>query len=199
MAEDTRVTLKLVSSYQLHAMVLNYHQHSQETKKSEILELLEMGKNIALVADAGTPGISDPGNELISYLLERDSSLHIVPIPGVSAITTALSISGLNSNKFLFLGFLPKKGRSKLFSWIKERKITFAFYESPFRIIKTLDNLAEVFGKGIKVVVARELTKVYETVYRGSVLEVKEKMLKDKVKGEMVVICEAFPSKENRI
>ena len=195
LAEDTRVTSKLANNYQLSASIFSYHQHSSESKKAEILGLLVMGKNVALVTDAGTPGVSDPGNELISYLLERDSNLQIVPVPGPSAITTALSISGLPCNKFLFLGFLPKKGRTKLFSWIKEGKITFAFYESPFRILKTLDLISSEFGEEVKVVVARELTKVFESIYRGKPNEVKEKLLAGKVKGEMVVICEASPSK----
>ena len=189
LAEDTRVTKKLLMHYDIQIPVLSYQQHSQEQKKNEILRLLVEGKNLALVSDAGTPGISDPGNELIDFLLEKEPDIKIIPIPGPSALVTALSISGFRADKFVFLGFLPKKKRSKLFSWLKEGKYTFCFYESPKRILKTLEMLKEEFGNR-KVFVARELTKLHESLYRGEASVVIEKLQKDPVKGEIVVVVE---------
>ena len=189
LAEDTRVTKKLLMHYDIQASVLSYHQHTQEQKKNEILRLLIEGKNLALVTDAGTPGISDPGNELIAFLLEKEPDIKIVPIPGASALVTALSVSGFRADKFVFLGFLPKKRRSKLIAWLKEGKDTFCFYESPKRILKTLEMLKEEFGNR-NVFVARELTKLHESLYRGNISEVIEKLQKDPVKGEIVVVVE---------
>ena len=196
LAEDTRVTEKLLtflnSKFQItNYKLISYHQHSGEEKKFEILNYLLEGKNLALVSDAGTPGISDPGNELVDFILERSGGeIPIVPIPGPAAITTALSASGFRANKFVFIGFLPKKKRTKLFKWLAEGEITFAFYESPNRILKTLDILAEFFGQDRRIFIARELTKMYETLYRGTISEVKARLEKEKVRGEMVVVVE---------
>ena len=189
-AEDTRVTKKLLTHYDIDKHTMSYYQHSSEKKKMEILSHLINGKSIALVTDAGTPGISDPGNELIDYLLEMDKDINIVTIPGVSAITAALSVCGFKTNKFVFIGFLPKKKRSKLFKWLIEGKITFAFYESPKRILKSLDVLEEHVGPETRICVARELTKIHESLYRGKINTVKEKLLKDAIKGEIVVVVE---------
>src|SRR3990167_2936950 len=190
LAEDTRVTKKLLSSlnakWQMkNAKLVSYHQHSGEEKKLEILKFLLDGKNIALVSDAGTPGISDPGNELIDYLLSYKPDLKIIPIPGASDITAALSVSGFRADKFLFIGFLPKKKKEKLFKWLKEGKITFAFYESPHRILKTLETLEGAFGSYTRVFIARELTKLYETLYLGKIKDVIASLKKEKVKGEL--------------
>ena len=198
-AEDTRVTSKLTTHFQIPTPIKSYHQHSSEEKKLEILQRLQKGENIALVCDAGTPGISDPGNELIDFLLEGDQNIKIIPIPGASAITSALSVSGFRADKFLFLGFLPKKKRKKLFEWIKEgspstssgRGITLAFYESPYRILKTLSVLEENFRSDRRIFIARELTKLHETLYRGTIKEVREVLGKEKVRGEIVVIVES--------
>ncbi len=190
LAEDTRVTSKLLSHYDVDTHTLSYHQHSSEKKKESILNQLVNGQNLALVTDAGTPGISDPGNELINYLLEKDARINIVPIPGASAVTTALSVSGFKTNKFVFIGFLPKKKRKKLLNWLKESKVTFAFYESPKRITKTLGVLMEYFGEEKRVLVARELTKLYESLYRGKISDVIEEMSSKTIKGEIVVIVE---------
>ncbi len=182
LAEDTRVTKKLLMHYDIVTPFLSYHQHSNEKKKLQILLELIKGKNIALVSDAGTPGISDPGNELIAFLVEKEPRIKVVPIPGPSAIVASLSVSGMKVNKFVFLGFLPKKKRTKIFNWLKKGKISFAFYESPKRILKTLDVLTEHFGNR-KVFVARELTKLHETLYRGTVSQVQAQLEKDKLKG----------------
>ena len=178
-AEDTRVSSKLLTHYDIDTHILSYHQHSSEEKKYEILKLLLDGKNLALITDAGTPGISDPGNELIDF----------IPIPGASAITSALSVSGFKTEKFVFIGFLPKKKRTKLFNWLKSEEITFAFYESPKRIVKSLSILEENFGSDTRIFVARELTKMFEMLYTGTIEEVKE-MIKEGVKGEIVVVVE---------
>lgn len=204
LAEDTRVTKKLfdfIFSYQspitnhqspTKPMVLSYHQHSSESKKLQILQNLIEGRNIALVTDAGTPGISDPGNELIDYLLRKEPGIKVVPIPGASAITAALSVSGMRCDKFIFLGFLPKKkGKlAKLIDRIDTLKMTFAFYESPHRIVKTLEYLSEILGEDRRILVARELTKMHESLYGGNVDEVLKKIKKDVVKGEIVVVVE---------
>jgi 16S rRNA (cytidine1402-2'-O)-methyltransferase len=190
LAEDTRITKRLLNHYDIDTPTLSYHQHSGINKKMRIASDIIAGKNIALVTDAGTPGISDPGNELISFLVEKVPNIKVVPIPGPSAITASLSVCGLNINKFVFLGFLPKKKRSKLFKWIKEGRIAFAFYESPKRILKTLDVLEDQFGTNTRVFIARELTKIHETVYRGTIREVKEKLKEENIKGEMVVVVE---------
>ncbi|KKQ74581.1 MAG: Ribosomal RNA small subunit methyltransferase I [Candidatus Woesebacteria bacterium GW2011_GWB1_38_5] len=199
LCEDTRVTGKLLSSlnskFQIHnSKLLSYHQHSSDSRKLEILQILQSGKNVALVTDAGTPGISDPGNELISYLLSLVPDLKVVPIPGPSAITTALSVSGFNVNKYVFLGFMPKKKKEKLFNWLKEGKISFAYYDSPHRVIKNLREIPEKFGEEIEVFVARELTKIHETLYRGSIMEVIAKMENGVTKGEFVVVINFFPA-----
>ena len=120
LAEDTRVTGILLKHYDIDKPILSYHQHSDEGKKLQILAELVSGKNLALVSDAGTPGISDPGNELIDYLLEKEPNIKVVPIPGPAAITAAFSASGFKANKFVFIGFLPKKKRTKLFKWLAE-------------------------------------------------------------------------------
>ena len=192
LAEDTRVSLKLLKHYEIVRPTLSYHQKSGTARKEEILHLLMSGKNLALVTDAGTPGVSDPGNELIAFLSENLPDLEIVPVPGASALTSVLSVSGFNVNKFVFLGFLPKKKRSKLFSWLKAGKISFVFYESPNRILKSLKILSHEFGFDTKVVVARELTKVYETIYRGTLKSVYEEIAAHKVRGEVTVVVELF-------
>ena len=192
LAEDTRVTKKLLIRYDTDKSIMSYHQHSSDEKKLQILSELLNGKNIALVSDAGTPGISDPGNELIDFVLERSDRISIIPIPGASAITTALSVCGFRADKFIFLGFLPKKKKNKLYEWLKDTRMTFAFYESPFRLLKTLGEVSERLGSDRRVFIARELTKVHETLYRGKIDEVIERLSGEKIKGEIVIIVEGY-------
>jgi len=162
LCEDTRTTKKLLTRYQVSRPTISYHQHSRLTKIKYILEQLKKGKDLALVSEAGTPGISDPGAKLISYLIEQLPDLKIVPIPGPSALITALSASGLSADKFIFLGFPPaKKKRKRFFEEVVQAKYTIVFYESPHRIIKTLIQLNGVLTKVRKVVVFRELTKKF--------------------------------------
>jgi len=196
LAEDTRVTKKLLDHYQIKTPTLSYHQHSRLQRIDYIIDLLRKGKNLALVSDAGTPGISDPGNKLLRKVVEstagQSEQIKIVPIPGPSAVTAAASISTFPMDKFLFLGFPPtKKKRKKFFAEVVNSKYPVIFYESPYRIVKSLQELelaAEAFNLEPQIVVCRELTKKFETIYRGKIEEVKEKIKKDKIKGEFVVI-----------
>ncbi len=196
LCEDTRVTRKLLLRYDIKTPVLSYHQHSQLKKVNYIADLLEKGKNLALVSDSGTPGISDPGNKLIDFLVKKDINLTIIPIPGCSALITAACISGFPMNRFTFLGFPPhKKKRNKffeeLFCQLADLKHPIVFYESPHRIIKTLEevsNKSQKFNLNPQVIVCRELTKKFETIYRGTINEVIKKIKDDKIKGEFTVI-----------
>ncbi len=186
LCEDTRVTKKLLDHYGIKALTLSYHQHSRLKRIEYIIQLLKQGKNLALVSDAGTPGISDPGNQLIARLSQLD--IQIIPIPGPSAVTAAASIAGLAMDKFLFMGFPPvKKKRKRFFEEVVSSKHSVIFYESPYRIIKSLTELRTIDNK-LSVVVCREITKKFETIYRGTVEEVLEKLEKSEIKGEFVVI-----------
>jgi len=194
LCEDTRVTGKLRSRYEIETPTMSYHSQSKLAKVETILEMIKEGKTLALVSDAGTPTISDPGSFLVATIREHFPELHIVSIPGPSAVAGALSISGLPASDFLFLGFLPhKKGRETLFAEIVESKRTVVFYESPHRILKTLESLASKLEKGRRVVIARELTKVFEQTVSGTALEVLAYFTDtpDKVKGEFVVMVGA--------
>lgn len=206
LCEDTRVTKKLFSRHAISTRVLSYHAHSKISRVNDIMSLLKEGKNVALVSDAGTPGISDPGAELVSIIRREmaedlaNGSLKIESIPGASALTGALSIAGVPCADFVFFGFLPhKKGRETLFKEIAASTRTCIFYESPHRIMKTLGSLAthlsnEVVSisdvKAKRVTVCRELTKIFEEVVGGTPQEVLNYFTehKDKVRGEFVVI-----------
>ena len=190
LTEDTRKSSILLKHYDIFVPTLSYHQHSGEVKKLEILNMLINGKNLSLITDAGTPGISDPGNELIDFLLSYKPDIKIIPIPGASALSTTLSVCGFDVNKFVFLGFLPKKKRNKLFDWLKEGKISFAYYDSPNRILRNLEMIEHVFGSHLRVFVARELTKIHETLYRGRIREVHSVLEVEKIRGECVVVVE---------
>ncbi len=191
LCEDTRVTKKLLNRYEIEKPLLSYHHHSKISRVEKIIEHLENGKNLALVSDAGTPGVSDPGNELISQLNKIQPSLSIVPIPGPSALTCLASVAGINMSKFSFLGFPPhKKGRETFFRGAAESKYPIIYFESPHRVLKNLELLAK-FKPDAKLIVGRELTKMFEEVVRGGVEEVLEyyKNNGDKVKGEFVIIA----------
>lgn len=185
--EDTRVTKRLLDRYEIHKPTISYHQHSSAVKAQRIITELESGKDVALVSDAGTPGISDPGNQLVALAAEKN--IKVVPVPGPTAVTTALSVAGLPTDNFVFLGFLPhKKGRQTLFKEIQAEKRTVVFYESPHRIVKTLQALADFLDNTRQVLVCRELTKVYEEIFRGNIEEAKEHFNQPVIKGEFVVI-----------
>jgi len=183
--EDTRHTLGLLNHFHIRKPLVSYHQHSGVAKIDKILDILDEEKNVALVSDAGTPGISDPGEALIRAAIEH--KIEIEPIPGVSAAICALSISGLSTSEFIFIGFLHhKKGRQTKLKEIAEEKRTIVLYESPYRIKKLLSELLKYTGDR-NVCIARELTKKFEEVYRGKISEV---LLQIKEKGEFVVILE---------
>lgn len=190
--EDTRVSLKLLQAYDIKTKTISYHQHSTPAKIGILLDKLKEAGELAIITDAGTPGISDPGNYFVSEAVKRfGSELEVIAIPGPSAIIAALSISGLPTDKFLFLGFLPhKKGRETIFKRILENEETVVFYESTHRIMKTLEKLAEILPEDRRVVVCRELTKKFESVYRGSAKEALEALKNSITKGEFVVIVE---------
>ena len=205
LCEDTRMTKRLLDKHSISKPTLSYHAHSKISRVEDVIAKLKEGKNISLVSDAGTPGISDPGSELVRIVRTemvaelKSGELKIEAIPGPSALTSALSIAGVPCADFTFLGFLPhKKGRETLFKEIAASERTMVFYESPHRILKTLESLVEHLASAVhgeiesqkKVTVCRELTKIYEEVVAGSAIEVKKYFEdnKEKVKGEFVVI-----------
>ncbi len=193
LCEDTRTTRVLLSRYEISQPVMSYHAQSSLSKIDDVIALLHEGKNIALVSDAGTPAISDPGSLLIAQVREKlGDKVMISPIPGPSALISALSVSGLTGGSFCFYGFLPhKKGRETIFKTIAESSMISAFYESPHRIKKTLDSLVEHIPER-KVIIARELTKMFEQVISGTPSELVDyfKTHPDKVRGEFVVLVE---------
>lgn len=193
LCEDTRTTKKLLEHYQIKKPLLSYHQHSKLQKTDYIIRLLREDKNLALVSDAGTPGISDPGNKLINAIAKIPGfAAKTVPIPGASALLAAASISGIPMDKFLFLGFPPaKKKRKKFFEEAANSKYPVIFYESPHRIIKTLKELSFFAGDSAEIMVCRELTKKFETIYRGRIEEVIGKIGKDKIRGEFTVVVKS--------
>ncbi len=191
LCEDTRVAGKLLAKYEIKKPLVSYHAQSGAMKVEKIIALLGEGKNLALVSDAGTPTISDPGSLLVSQVREHfGDTVSLVPIPGPSASVAALSVSGLPASEFLFLGFLPhKKGRETLFKEIAASERTVVFYESPHRIIKTLESL-EKHAPGKTIVIAREITKIHEEIIRGSAQELQKyfETQKEKHRGEFVVM-----------
>lgn len=188
LCEDTRVTGKLLSTYDISKKMVILNDFNEEQLIGKVVGELQNGANIALVSDAGTPLVSDPGFKLIREITSKNIKIEV--LPGASAMTVALVMSGLPTDKFLFLGFLPKKNgkREKLLQETKEAilivKATVIIYESPFRILKTLDQIKSVFGD-IDVSVCRELTKIHEEVLRGKISEI---TLKVKTKGEFVIV-----------
>ena len=185
LCEDTRVTQKLLNHYEIKTKTLSYHAHSGKLKENKVLDRLNEGNTLALVTDAGTPGISDPGNKLVKIVIENNHQVEAVP--GVSALATLISVAGIYLDKFLFLGFLPhKKGRATLLNEINESKIPVILYESVHRINKLLDSL----DQDRYIILGRELTEKFKTIYRGKVSEVIIKLNEDKVKGEFVVIID---------
>ena len=192
--EDTRVTKKLLSRFDIHTPTLAFHAHSGEKGFEKILEFLGNGKHVALVSDAGTPGLSDPGLELISVVRERLPNIAIETIPGPSALAAAIAIAGLKAPSFTFYGFLPhKKGRETLLKEIAQSERASVFYESPHRIMKTLESLAALLPEERRIGAFRELTKVHEEAVIGSAKEVLKRFADnpDTQRGEFVLIIES--------
>jgi 16S rRNA (cytidine1402-2'-O)-methyltransferase len=193
-AEDTRKTGLLLKHYQIKNKITSYHDFNKEKKTTFLINELKSGKDIALVSDAGTPGISDPCYFLVKNAVKN--GIKIVPVPGSSALLSALVVSGLPTDRFIFEGFLPQK-KSKRIKRLKEllsEKRTLIFFESPYRLIQTLENLEETF-ESRKIVVARELTKKFEEIIRGNITEVKSYFKKKKVKGEIVIVVQGQAEK----
>lgn len=191
--EDTRTTKKLLSHYDIHTPLTSFHAHSGKKGFAKILSLLGEGKHVALVCDAGTPGISDPGLELVSIVREQLPEVKIEAIPGPSALAAALSIAGLRAASFTFYGFLPlKKGRETLFKEIAASERASVLYESPHRIVKALESLKKFLPAGRRIGVYRELTKMHEEALVGSPDELLQTLRVDSnhQRGEFVVIME---------
>ena len=187
--EDTRQTQKLLSHYGIQTRTVSYHEHNEMTKAAELVVDLESGAKIALVTDAGMPGISDPGFRLIALAIRHH--VPVVPIPGASAFLAALVASGLPTDSFRFSGFLPAKAgqRRKLFESVRESPRTQVFYEAPHRVLETLADVVEVLGSDRHVVVAREVTKIHEEFLRGRAVEVLEQLKgRGDVKGEITLL-----------
>ena len=190
LCEDTRVTANLLAKYDIKKPLMSFHAQSKLSKVDQILEKLKNGEMLALVTDAGTPAISDPGSLLVSKIRQSLPDIKIVAIPGPSALTSALSVSGLPASEFLFLGFLPhKKGRETAFKEVAASDRTAVFYESPHRIEKAIASL-EKFAPKKKAVIAREISKIYEEVVSGTPAELAAFFAAhpDKVRGEFVVM-----------
>ena len=186
-AEDTRHTLKLLNHYEISKPLISYHRHNEEVKSENLINKLLEGNNIAIVTDAGTPGISDPGEEVVKEAIKNN--IEVIPIPGACALVNALIASGLNTKEFLFLGFLPlnKKNRDNALNKIKKSKSTVILYEAPHKLIKTLQDLLKNVGD-INCVLAKEITKIHEEFIRGNISNLLEQI--QEPKGEYVILLD---------
>ena len=187
-AEDTRHTLKLLNHLEISKPLISYHRHNEDVKSDLLIEKLQDGKNIALVSDAGTPGICDPGEEIIKKCIELN--INIVPIPGACAMINSLICSGIDTKEFSFLGFLPlnKKLRKKKLEEIEKSNKTMIIYEAPHKIETTLKDLKQVLNNERKITLAREITKIHEEFIRGNIDDLIQKA--EEIKGEIVLIIE---------
>lgn len=193
-AEDTRHTLKLLNHLKISKPMISCHRHNENEKSNKIIEKLKEGKNIAIVSDAGTPGISDPGEEVVKEAIKEN--IQIIPIPGACAAINALIVSGIDTKEFYFLGFLPlnKKLRKEKLNEIKNINKTIILYEAPHKILNTINDLENIL-ENRQVVFAREITKIHEEFIRGTIKEIKEKI--ENPKGEFVIIIEGNKNVEN--
>jgi len=186
LAEDTRTSAPLLKHFDIHQKIYAHHQHNERQSTNEVIKFLKEGKNIALVSDAGTPAISDPGFFLVREVLKND--LEVECLPGATAFVPALVNSGFPTDRFCFEGFLPlKKGRQTRYKVLASEERTIVLYESPHRLLKTLDEMAGFFGSDRLISVSRELTKMFEETVRGTVAEVKTYFETHPVKGEFVI------------
>jgi len=189
LCEDTRTSSKLLQHYQVQKPLSPYHQHNEHKILDHLIEQLQAGKKMAVITDAGTPGISDPAFLLVRACLKN--GIKVECLPGATAFVPALVNSGLPINRFVFEGFLPlKKGRHTLLTQLANEERTMVFYESPVRLVKTLKDFIEYFGKERRCSVSRELTKLFEENFQGSLYEVCEHFLAKNVKGEIVIVVE---------
>lgn len=187
--EDTRHSLRLLNHYEIRKPLTSYHEHNIKEKGPELIRKLLDGKNIALISDAGMPGISDPGEDLIKLAIEE--GVEVVGLPGPTASILALVVSGLTTDKFVFEGFLPskKKDRTKVLEELMDEKRTIILYESPHRIINSLEDMLNILGNR-RLGIGRELTKLYEEIFRGNIKDALERYSQNVVKGEFVIILE---------
>lgn len=194
-AEDTRHTLKLLNYYEISKPLISYHRHNEEIKKDLLINKLLEGNNIAIVTDAGTPGISDPGEEIVKEAIANN--IEIIPIPGACALINALIPSGLNTKEFSFFGFLPlnKKNREEAFDKIKKERKTVILYEAPHKLTKTLEDILKNIGN-IRCVLAKEITKIHEEFIRGNILELLEVVKEPK--GEYVIMLDLENFKDSK-
>ena len=197
-AEDTRHSIKLLNHYEIKKPMISYHEHNKITKGDIIIEKLIEGKNIALITDAGMPGISDPGEDIIKLAIEKD--IEIVALPGPTAAITALILSGLSTRRFVFEGFLPskKKDRIKELERLKFEERTIILYEAPHRILELLEDMESVLGNR-KITLCREMTKLHEEILRTNIKEARNKYDKEKPRGEFVLILEGGEAEEENI
>ena len=188
-AEDTRRSSKLLTHYGISKPLISYWGEKEKVRSTEILERLHAGQSVALISDAGTPGISDPGAVLIRKALEE--AIDVVSIPGVTALIAALSVSGISTDEFTFMGFLParKSQRQKVLKDLSYEQRTLVFYEAPHRILETLSDMEEIFGER-KAAVIKEISKIYEEVIRGNISEVFRTLEKTTIAGEYVIVME---------
>lgn len=196
-AEDTRHTKKLLNHYQINTKVTSYYEYNKIKKATYLVEMLKNSQDIALVSDAGMPGISDPGYVLVNLALKNN--IKIIPIPGVSALITALVVSGLPTDKFVFEGFIPRKikERKRYFQSIENEERTIIFYEAPHRLKRALKDMLDVWGER-KIVIARELTKMYEEIIRGNLSQVLSEINTKEIKGEITLVVQGgIRKKEN--
>jgi 16S rRNA (cytidine1402-2'-O)-methyltransferase len=202
LAEDTRRTLKLLSHFNIFRPLESFHEYSSFQKLKKILGYLRQGKELALVTDAGTPGISDPGAWLVSQVYALEPKIKVIPVPGPSAAITALSASGFLANRFCFWGYAPKKGKARkdFFQTISECRYTQVFFSTPHRVLKDLTELYEVGLRKREVFVAREMTKIHESFYRGPLEQVLDEIKLTPQKGEYTVVIGPEAKKiENRM
>ena len=189
LAEDTRTSGKLLNHYEIKTPMVSYHMHNEHRVLESVIEKLQSGLNIAIISDAGTPAISDPGFLLVRECVENQ--IEVDCLPGATALIPALVNSGFPNDKFVFEGFLPvKKGRLTRIKSLLNEERTMVFYESPHRVLKTLKNFIEFFSAERNVAVSREITKLFEETKRGSLIEVYEYFSQKKLKGEFVVVLE---------
>ena len=187
LAEDTRVSQKLLKHYNIKTKMISYHMHNEHKITKDVIENLNKGVAIALISDAGTPGISDPGFLLIRSCIENN--IQVECLPGATAFVPALVQSGIPTNRFLFEGFLPhKKGRTKKLTQLSKEEKTVILYESPHRLIKTLEDLCKYFGQETKASVSRELTKIHEETIHGTLKTIKDYYSNKTPKGEIVIV-----------
>ena len=195
--EDTRQTQKLLNHYGIETQTTSYHEHNELTKSAELVMQLEQGKKIALVSDAGMPGISDPGFRLVTLAIRH--RIHVVPIPGPSAFLSALVASGLPTDAFRFLGFLPSKEgqRAKALESLRNSTRTIVVYEAPHRILETVEEIVKILGPERPIVVAREVTKLHEEFIRGTATEVLSQLThREEVKGEITLLIGRAPEQQ---